>query len=247
LIEILFFMYREINHENLVGWVTIVSRIFYFHEVCYHTGMVRRGIEGRRTGAIEGKRNEIPSVLREFGEIPEGCASAWIVVSKERLKEISTTGIQRGRNIRAGRNQRLEELFQEEADELGITVSRTDCVFATPLPPEQMRCGYSGLYQESVVLEVKVGQARDTEILVADGEAYTEAASWLQEGHYDEEEAREWANQYWSTARPLQTYLAEQRIMEAEAIIENPYSFVIPELLIPQDISRDYLKIWESK
>lgn len=182
---------------------------------------------------------EIPLGLREFGEIPGGYVSVYIVIKKERLNQIIEEG---GILIRGNkRNEilpKLEEIFKEEGKKYRFGVDRIKCVFAYPRPLGQIRLHLHFDPGKQVILEAKIDP---NTAIVANGEFYTQAGEELCAG--TEERAKNFANLYWETAKPLVQYLSERHNGSDNDFLND---FLFPEVLTPSDIPSSHLKLIHS-
>ena len=192
----------------------------------------------------------IPFALKEFGNIPLNSVSAWVAVSERNLGKIAMEGIKITESERE-KNNKLEQIFDEEAVKAGVKTRRRQCVYATPLPPEKTQ--HKLTQNGDVILEIKLDPSSDT-ILVADAERYSLANDRLMAGFDNSEDsAREVAKTYWKDAVPLKKYIEQQKKVNAEnehvnydyetTFPLNPFDFTMPEILIPSDISATKIKV----
>ncbi|QQG41519.1 MAG: hypothetical protein HYV90_05190 [Candidatus Woesebacteria bacterium] len=181
-------------------------------------------------------KNEIPFSLRDFGEIPKGFIPVYILVSKESLQHVADNGFRVEDNRMNGRQQKLEEIFNQTAQDMGVGVDRTKRVFAFPRRPDRFNVGLSYDPKKSVIVEAMIDPKMQNAV-VAEGEYYTEADSYL-EG-FGLEAARSYAKSYWETAKPLSEYLKEGHDGS-----EGDYGdFNLPEILIPENIPTSRMRV----
>lgn len=196
------------------------------------------------------QKKTIPFALKEFGNVPPKSVSAWVAVHEKNLGKIAMEGIKVTDSERESDNK-LEQVFDEEAEKAGVKIRRRQCVYATPLPPEKNQYNFTG--NGGVVLEIKIDPNSD-DILVADAERYSLAHYRLNaEFDNDENSAREAAETYWKDAVPLKRYIEEQIKVDEEnkrneydyetTFPPNAFDFTTPEILIPQGIPAKSCKV----
>jgi len=132
------------------------------------------------------KSERIPFALKEFGNIPLNSVSAWVAVSERNLGKIAMEGIKITESERE-KNNKLEQIFDEEAVKAGVKTRRRQCVYATPLPPEKTQ--HKLTQNGDVILEIKLDPSSDT-ILVADAERYSLANDRLMAGFDNDEKGK---------------------------------------------------------
>ncbi len=168
--------------------------------------------------------------LAEFQEdIPEGYCKVYISVYDTELPKISRDGLNRQRNKReTGSSAEIEKIFNAAAQEQGVPIDRTDCIFAYPHDPRLSPSQLSHDAKTRTVLEIAIDPQTAR---VCSLDTYSQASLELSS---NPRLAKEYAQQYWQDSQSLAKYL------------ENPTEDSDLEVLIPTDIPRALIRLARS-
>lgn len=181
---------------------------------------------------------EIPFTLREYGEIPEGYVPVYIVIDKESLQYVADHGLRRDDNRVAKKFPELSEIFTEEYREWSFPLDRTECVYAYPRRPEEIREGLGFDPETDVLLEAMI-DPNSVRTYVGDGSIFSEAAATT--SRYGNKRNSGWKNSmkqsaenYWKSVMSFAEY--KKRV---EAGMKE-YNF--PEVLM-DDVPTNRLRV----
>ncbi|MFH1561354.1 MAG: hypothetical protein ABID04_02110 [Patescibacteria group bacterium] len=172
--------------------------------------------------------------LREFRERPDGYVSVFLQVKRKRLETIAFEGARPSGRM-AAISPEVEEIFELARDDR-IPVSRTNCIFAYPFHPDDLKqqATLSFNPREEVMLELLVDPKS---VFVVNADLYGEA-NWAFRSYAKKDVAEKvegCAEQYWEDAVRLDEYLATGIEPEEEI------SFL--EVLIGSDIPPERIRI----
>lgn len=170
----------------------------------------------------------IPPELKEYKEIPEGYVPLYIVLNNESIDHVAKVGFRVLDNRSIERHgEEYENLFLDAGKKLKIKVNRTNCVFAYPRKPDQLRESFGFDEENQILVEVMVDPKS---CLVAEASRFTDAGFALD--HHDYKWAKVKADGYWKESMPLAEYLNE----EHKGDLDDYEDFAFPEVLISEDI-----------
>jgi hypothetical protein len=188
--------------------------------------------------------------LKEFKEVPEGYVSVFTVVDKKDLDEIASEGLLTEKNLVTQRHlSTVETLFDQIAREKGIGLTRTTSIFAYPRHPLHMQNIFQFDTDTQALLELKVDPKK---AIVTDMATYNQATNIIRTiEEYNpltdplvrkpletEEDAREWAEDYWSKAKRLDVYLGEghKGYRVGSGPNDKTLDYEFPEILIGENV-----------
>lgn len=183
----------------------------------------------------------IPSLLKDFGEVPSGYVSLFIEIPWRYIGHIAIHGLRIEDNQMLTRKPVLEEIFKRVGEKYGAKVNRTSCIFAYPRNPDQTDHHVKRDPSIDSLVEIKVDAER---CIVVDGNHYTEAGFLLDPhwGSEDKNVVKGLAEFYWEESLSLIDYL--RRTSKGTDIGEFD-DFRDPEVLIPFDVPVGHIRIVE--
>lgn len=189
----------------------------------------------------------IPSNLKEFGDVPDNYRIVYRWQSRKDLSDISKKGFVPKMNymdeVAQQHNSRIEEIFDEARLEQNIDVDRGESLMAYPRHPSKVQDALKFDPENHVLLEFAVDPKKAK---VVDSKKYGDASVMMdtleQEG---EDDVRKDAIKYWSDAVSLSDYLDnDEKVVEDHT--GSLSDFYIPEVLVPIEgsISPDMVRVW---
>lgn len=181
---------------------------------------------------LEGGNEAYFNTPKEFGDIPKGFVSVFIVANKSSLRHISEFGFRVSDNRMADKSGDLEKLFSESPSKKSVATKRTQCIFAYPRHPEMLRDAVVSFDPTTdVLIEAKIDPES---AVVVDGADYTEAAARFHEKNL--ESVQSWVEHYWNNSKKFKDYLVDSNTLDTDC-------FISPEVLINEDIPANRIRV----
>jgi hypothetical protein len=189
--------------------------------------------------AREDESDEVPESLYHEFNLNDGIAIVYSAVRAKRLASIAGHGLLRRKNsIGTMAPIAHEAMFFLERPKSLAQFDRTRSVFARPWAPDPEHATYyDSARGQFTYLELAVTAQ---EVLIADQQIWDDAAATYTQGEGDYLSREELAE----TIRPLARRYWEATMSLADYLAEPAASVMVPEVIIPFDITPDRLRIF---